>query len=436
MRSKSWPRNSIRARMTAGFALFIGLLMVAMCSVYFFYTRLASQRDADARLASTFATLQKEFGSGRYSLEKPNAFLDEEGDDLRAANAALVILDEQNRVVAQSQKDTPPWPPRDDAWRIATFTAGNRRAVIGVPWHQTEEALREHTTLALCLSALIVAFSSLGAWVLVGRTLAPINDLARQAKAVSAESLTIRLEASSPDAEITSLVETLDDLLTRLSETAAIRGRFYAAESHELRTPLQALTGRLEVARSRARTIIGHETALDEARSQAEQLTSLVQDLLLLNQLDANTMRPAGVLLDVADICVSEMEPLQALAEERGLAIELSLPDVCEVIAPWNHVTMLLRNLLENAVKYALPATRVRIQLTETTLSITNCSEPVSDIELHQYFNPFFRTDASRNSETGGNGFGLASCRAIADTNGWTLTLQPFDGGICATVQF
>ncbi len=436
MRPEAMRPNSIRARMTAGFTLFIALLMLVVCAAFFAYTKRSDSKNADARLTLAAQEIQRELRDGEYSLDNPAELVREENDNLRAADVAVLIVDKENRIVAQSQGEVPHWPPRGDDWRLTSFESGAHTVVIGVEWHETEEALRERTAFLLGLSALVAAFSSIGAWVLVGRTLAPIDHLARQAKAVSTENLRVQLAAPSPDAEITRLVATLNDLLTRLAETAATRGRFYAAASHELRTPLQALTGHLEVALSRRRDAEDYQTALGEAHAQAERLTTLVQDLLLLNQLDADTSRPPRVLLDVADMCVSELSALRPLAEERGLTLELSLPDACEISAPWNHATMLLRNLLENAVKYAVPDGVVRVQLAQNTLTICNDCAPVSGWDADKYFEPFFRPDASRNSQTGGNGLGLAICKAICTSNGWDIALHQEKSGVCVHVRF
>ena len=436
MRSQAMRPNSIRARMTAGFAFFIAVLMLAMCAAFFIYTKRADRHDADARLTSTAASIQQELKGGHHSLDKAAEFIAEEEDDLRAANVALIIVDRQNRVVAQSQRHVPSWPPRSDAWRIVSMEFGARRVVIGVPWHETEEDLRERTAFLLGLSAFVVAFSALGAWVLVGRTLSPIDHLARQAQAASTESLRVRLESPSPDAEIARLVTTLNDLLARLEDTAAARGRFYASASHELRTPLQALTGHLEVALSRPRDVAAYQEALGEGHAQAERLTTLVQDLLLLNQLDAGTSHPVVTLLDVADICETELSNLRALIEARDLTIHRNLPDACEINAPWTHVSMLTRNLLENAVKYATSGGAVRVRLDQSTLTIQNDCAPVIGWDADRYFEPFFRPDASRSSETGGNGLGLTICKAICESNGWDITLSQEQDGISVSVRF
>jgi signal transduction histidine kinase len=428
--------NSIRACMTAGFALFIAALMLAVCATFFLYTKRMERQDADASLSQAAQDIQRELRSGEHSLNNPAELFAEENDDFRAAGVALAIVDARGRIVAQSQARIPYWPPRGDAWRTTGFRSGAYTVVIGVPWHETEVELRERTVLLLGLSALVVGFSALGAWVLVGRTLSPIDHLARQAQAASTESLRVQLQAPSPDAEIARLVSTLNDLLARLGETAVVRGRFYAAASHELRTPLQALSGHLEVALSRKRSAAEYEVALCEAHAQAERLTSLVQDLLLLNQLDASTACPPGAPLDLADLCDSELRQLRPLAAARRLQIEAALPDSLEIIAPWNHAAMLLRNLLENAVKYATPGGAVRVQLARDELTICNDCAPVAGWDADKYFEPFFRPDASRNSETGGNGLGLAICKALCDSNGWELTLHQQAESVCAVVRF
>ncbi|HLJ54937.1 MAG TPA: ATP-binding protein, partial [Chthonomonadaceae bacterium] len=104
------------------------------------------------------------------------------------------------------------------------------------------------------------------------------------------------------------------------------------------------------------------------------------------------------------------------------------------------HVEMLTRNLLENAVKYATRGGIVSVSLAQQDgqcrLEVFNTfpSEPRLDPEA--LFEPFFRPDASRNLETGGNGLGLAICRAVTVANHWKLDWRQEADGIRATVWF
>jgi signal transduction histidine kinase len=460
--------NSIRTRMTIGFALYIAALMLLGCTALARNTRRVAERRAQELLNAAIVITEHEVAENqRYEQEHLRTGLPQrerkrsllqitqaEQVEIASGGLSLLVVDGQQRVLWQSQDRGPRWPQQDgDDWRIRTLRSDGQTLVLALPWEKTEHGLREQLLALLGLSVLIVTASALGGWFLVGRTLAPIDHLARQARAASTESLRVRLNTPSPDIEIVHLVTTLNSLLERLGETAAARGRFYAAASHELRTPLQALTGHLEVALSRWRNAVDYEAALREAHAQAERLTSLVQDLLLLNQLDVDTSRPPGEMLDLADICETELSHLRLIVTERNLKIQCSLPDVCEITAPWNHVTMLVRNLLENAVKYAIPGSEVNITLDGPQehvgtlpngkllngvahLAIWNQCELIEGWEATKYFEPFFRPDASRNSQTGGNGLGLAICKAICDTQGWTIALQQEDGGMCAGVMF
>lgn len=427
--------TSIRARMTLGFAAFISLLMLVVCGTFFAYTKHSDLQNADARLNEAAQEVRQGLHSSENNLTDAAGWVREEAEDLRPANVAIVVVNARGQVVAQSQRDVPSWPLRGDEWRTSTLQAGLDTIVIGVKWRETEEALRQRTTFLLVLSTFVVASSSVGAWVLVGRTLSPIDRLTRQAQEATTD-LRVQLAAPSSDAEMTRLVSTLNDLLARLSETIATRERFYAAASHELRTPLQALTGHLEVALSRPRNAQEYEITLRESHAQAERLSALVQDLLLLNQLDADTSRPPKMSLDIAEICASELAALRVLAQERALQIEVSDLEVCEVFAPWNHATMLLRNIVENAIKYATHGGKVRVELTDRVLTVWNQCASIEGWDEDKTFEPFFRPDASRNSETGGNGLGLAICKAICQSNNWHITLQQEADGVRVSIDF
>lgn len=442
--------NSIRARMTVGFALFTAALMLLMCAAFYFYIKHSDRKNADALLRQAAQEVRLDMEDEARNSDQMPDLLRETSSDLRSRDMAMLVIDQTGHILAHSPTPIPTWPLRGDSWRATTVEGRGYSIVLAVPWGKTEHALRERTLLLLALSLLVVAASAAGTWILVGRTLSPIDGLARQAQAASVEHLSVQLQAPTPDAEIARLVRTLNDLLARWSETVQSRERFYAAAAHELRTPLQALSGHLEVALSRQRSALEYQSALRESHAQTERLTGLVQDLLFLNQLDADTSRPPAVLLDVADICESKLLALRQLAQQRKVRIDVELPERCELSAPWNHATMLIGNLLENAVKYAdngandwCDADRtnvdcggtVRVRLEDKTLSI--CNSCVLDAtEAQRFFEPFYRADASRNSATGGNGLGLAICQSICDANGWNISLQQHHDTLCATVVF
>lgn len=313
------------------------------------------------------------------------------------------------------------------------------RILFAVPIGELEEEQNRRKVEFLALTALVIGLAGLGAWMLVGKILSPIDQLSRQASTASVDRMQVKLNPPSPDLEMIGLVDTLNGLLERLAQTSAMKGRFYAAASHELRTPLQALSGHLEVALTRSRTAEEYEDFIAEAHRQTVRLITLVKDLLLLHQLDTSPPTE-GIEVDLAGTCEQFIDLLQPLFEVRELTVELVHSGPSEIKAFHSHAEILVRNLLENAAKYASRGTSIEVQITESPkevrLEISNESKLAKEIDLDRIFEPFYRPDISRNSQTGGNGLGLAICQALASANGWSIQLRPKDGEVVVTVSF
>jgi signal transduction histidine kinase len=426
--------NSIRARMTRGFAAYTAILMLVMCAVYFLSTRYAQHHAANQQLEQNKRQLTDQIS------KQPDisihTLISKNESDWQAEGTAVVFVNSAGKIVAHSPGMYFTWPVHGDDWQIRTLPYKNYLIVIGVPWDKVENRLRRRTILFLLLSIFLVIALAAGAWVAVGRTLSPLDGLTEAAQKASATNGHLRLQPPSQDAEMVRLVETLNDLLSRHEETMAARGRFYAAAAHELRTPLQALTGHLELALGRERSDAEYKEALQEGHAQAEQLTDLVQGLLLLNQLETNTAKSQEDQLDLADICQTELASLKSSIEKRNLTIASTFADNCEITAPWSHAKILLRNILENAIKYASPNSTINIQLDKSTFTVYNKCDFQKDEDMQKYFEPFYRPDESRTSEVGGNGLGLAICKGICEVNGWEISLMRKDEGMMVEVRF
>lgn len=437
----------MRTRLTAGLTLAIAGLMLVVCFLTIGLAKHAAYQEADMQLRQVEVAIKRDLSQNDEDrITTYKALLAEEGDLLHANNLALVMLDRQGHVVARSQQAVPSWPLRGDAWRVLALHLDgatafkNQTMVLGLPWKRREHEFRQQAAMLLGVSLCVILAAARGAWVLVGRTLAPIHLLAQQAQTAQGSlGHNLRLTAPSQDTEVIALVTTLNGLLSGLTAMAASKGRFYAAASHELRTPLQALSGHLEVALSRPRTGVEYHAALAEAHLQTRRLTGLVQALLTLNQLDAAPTSAPCEPVNLAAACERALIYLRDEARHRELCLKPQLSDVT-ILAPSPHVHILLRNLFENAVKYATPGGEVRAQLMETqtavTLEIFNECRPDPAWEPARCFEPFYRPDASRNARTGGNGLGLAICKAVADANGWHLELKQEPDGVRCVVIF
>jgi signal transduction histidine kinase len=430
--------SSMRARMTLTFTAIAAMLLLVVGSGLVWFARQTAQREADALLQSAALQFQAEVGSGGRSVALSE--MSEEREQRRSQGVAIALYDSAGLRLCPST-ETVPSPPGSTTgeWRTVTVRVSADTAVFGVPWQKTERGLAREALALAALSLVVLLGTAAGAWVLVGRTLSPIERLSQQAARASADAPGVRLSAPSGDAEVVTLVGTLNGFLDRLYEATAARHRFYAAASHELRTPLQALQGHLELALTRQRSAEEYRGAVEEAREQTGYLSRLVEDLLALNRLQCVTGQTASERVDLTSVIERVAEGHAALADSRGVRMALQIPDDIRTAAPETHVEMLVRNLVENAIKYTLPGGQVEIGLTngpDPELTIANETGPIEPLDRDRLFEPFYRPDASRHSQTGGNGLGLAICKAAADANGWKLSFCQDAASVTVTVSF
>lgn len=128
-------------------------------------------------------------------------------------------------------------------------------------------------------------------------------------------------------------------------------------------------------------------------------------------------------------MCDIALQRAQKRIEARELIVVDNL-EALEVEAPPSHVEILLGNLVENAAKYAWRGGEIGVTISSSARRVQVWNEihpeqaPVLKSEAARLFDPFYRPDQSRTSETGGNGLGLAICQTIAGANGWQLEIE------------
>ena len=418
--------------------LVTGIFVVVTCSALICYSFFNAGRSVDSLLQNARRDAEQAIVDPQRP-ESLHEWLHERSVWLDSADLAAVLVDKDGHILQKSQPTVPAWPRFHDGWRTETLGSGGQTLIIGYPWWRTEAVLRSQAMLLSLLGLFLILVTGAASWALVGQTLLPIRLLSRQAQAASTDNLRLCLVAPTQDVEVVELVTTLNGLLARLADTASARGRFYAAASHELRTPLQALSGHLELALNRDRDVCEYRSMLEEARVQTQRLTVLTRDVLFLNRLEIGSV-PASQPVELSELCERMFTTVQVMAARRQLTLRLSLSEEAIVYAPPFHVEMLTRNLIENAVKYAPAGGEVTVSLKGGAglqrLEVFNTFPAEPKLDSEALFEPFFRPDASRNLETGGNGLGLAICRALATANRWSFEWRHDTDGIRAIVWF
>ncbi len=285
-----------------------------------------------------------------------------------------------------------------------------------------------------------LAVASFGGIFLAGRALSPIDRVTQQARRISAEDLSERLDLQLPDDEVGRLARTFDEMIARLDEAFRRQRQFTADASHELRTPLTAMKGQIEVALSRQRDAAAYQQVLQAVNEDVERMIRLVGSLLTLARADAGQLPLASESIDVGDLVRAAVEQVRPLAEERGVALTSEPGPAVAVRADEDLLLQLLLNLLDNAIKYTKAGGAAtagwRSAGQQIELRVRDTGAGIAAEDLPHVFDRFYRVDKARSRAEGGAGLGLAISRWIAEAHGGSISVESAPGaGTTFTVR-
>ena len=279
------------------------------------------------------------------------------------------------------------------------------------------------TTLLLIVPAIAVAFAGLS-WLLVGRTLQPVEDLRAKAAAISDTRDLRPLPPPQRNDEIGRLTTTLNEMLNRLRTSSEQQRRFVADAAHELRTPLTRIRTTVEVDLAQPATADPKRTNLD-VQHEAIGMQRLIDDLLHLAAGDNNTHRATSSRFDLDDVVTDEVR--QHRGSHPQLTIDSTGIRACEFHGDEAQVRRAIQNLLANACRYASNIITVVLRehdgLIELTIADDGPGIPADQRET--IFDRFARLDEARAREHGGAGLGLAITRDIVERHGGTIEVGP-----------
>ena len=206
--------------------------------------------------------------------------------------------------------------------------------------------------------------------------------------------------------------------------------RFITDAGHELKTPLTVITTCLSVLEMET----GKNKWIDKIQAQTDKMRDLVNDLVTLSRMDEE--RPPVIMADF-DISAAVAETADSFADSAqaaGLTLEQDIESGLSYHGDEAQIRQLCSILLDNAMKYALYTSPVRIGLKKEKSGIVlRCSNACAELpqeELNKLFDRFYRPDKSRSSETGGFGIGLSIARSIAQAHRGTIKAAAPQPGI------
>lgn len=287
--------------------------------------------------------------------------------------------------------------------------------------------------------AVMMPILMLVVWWVVSGSLEPVARVRSQVASRQADDLSAVSDAGLPD-EVRPLVQELNLLFGRVRTAFAAQQHFVADAAHELRTPLAALKLQA-LSLERADTPEARQLAVARLTAGIERATRLVEQLLVLARHEASSQEAVAVSeVALADLARRAVGDLAGVAQQKGVDLGLHRADEVKVAAHGDALMILLRNLIDNAIKYTPVGGTIDIDVQRTDnggalLLVEDSGPGIPAEERERVFDRFYRIAGS---EAAGSGLGLAIIKAIAERHGAVLTLGQSArlGGLAAAVTF
>ncbi len=231
------------------------------------------------------------------------------------------------------------------------------------------------------------------------------------------------------DPPVTGAVAVVDDVTERV-RIEAVRRDFVANVSHELKTPVGAISLLAEALEDERDPEVV-ERLTGRIGTEARRVSDLVEDLLDLRAIEEGGVSGPG-LVDLVEVAGEVVERVEPMAQRHGVAVVADLPAAAPVTGVRTQLLSLVRNLVENGVKYSDVGGTVRLGVSvddgSARVAVADDGMGIPARDLDRVFERFYRVDRARTRDTGGSGLGLSIVRNVVHGHGGTVRIDSREG--------
>jgi two-component system sensor histidine kinase QseC len=351
---------------------------------------------------------------------------------LHSANAPNTRLSAQDEGFSDAVAD-------GTRWRVFGAWDAQRRFLVQIGEREHSRNDITATVAKNMLIPVVLALPALGAliWLGIDRAIRPLRLLNQQVASRAPDNLA-PIEVSKAPAEVAPLVANLNRLFARVQASIDNERRFTADAAHELRTPLAALRAQAQVARG-ATGDAERDHALSSVIAGCDRASHLVDQLLTLARLEPEMFRVTLERCDLRAVAQGAIADVAPDALAKGIDVELEPGPPATVSGDARLLAVLVRNLVDNAVRYSPPGTLVRVRVGAdggaSSIEVVDAGPgvpPDARAKLGQRFHRMPDATAA------GTGLGLSIARRIAELHRARLAFAEGDDGrgLRASVAF
>ena len=328
--------------------------------------------------------------------------------------------------------------PKDTIYfeRHSDFIVGEIKFLINKKSHilqvATDYKILTHTMedllyILIFIVPIILIFSIIGGYFLIYKSFSPIEKILNNLKEINATNLSKRLDSSNANDEISKLSNEINNLLQRLEISFEKINQFSSDASHEPKTPLTIIRGELEIALRKDRTSKEYKDTLEVCMDEILIIQQTIDDLLFLAKNENNRqIFEEDAYID--EITFDAIKELKSYAKLKDIKIESEIKDIFQIKGHTKLLKIAIKNILKNAISFSHANSTVivknYIKDNQLIISIEDNGIGIAQEEQNKIFEKFYRTDKSRNKESGGTGLGMAIVEKIVTGHNGKIILK------------
>jgi signal transduction histidine kinase len=320
---------------------------------------------------------------------------------------------------------------------------GNHVGYVIIAMSTEEPALVLKNLFSTLLIAFPLALFALffATRLIAGRSIRPVLEIIRTTSRISNNNLDERIALPSNKDELYTLSTTINNLLDRIENAIGREKQFTADASHELRTPLAVVKGTLEVLIRKPRDSHEYREKIEYCINEVDRLNTLVDQLLQLARFENQKIFVSENELALDEIILESLQRFSAKIESSGLSIDFTFDRHFYISSDPYLVSIIIENLISNALKYSNSGGLVRIALSEKEdeirCEISDNGIGIAESELKKIYGQFYRAKATDHPSIKGNGLGLSIVKRLCSLLVVAIDINSVEGkGTTVLLQF
>jgi two-component system sensor histidine kinase BaeS len=286
---------------------------------------------------------------------------------------------------------------------------------------------------ALILVSIAAGLALLFGTLLFRQITRPLSDLQNSALEIAKGDLATRVAISTED-EVGQVGQAFNQMADKLENVQRLRRQMVADIAHELRTPLSVIRGNLEAMLD---GLIEPEPGeLADVHEEVMRLTRLTEDLRLLSLADAGQLSLVMQQIELCELIKATLDHLKVLAENQRVLLESDISELTHLVpGDPDKLKQALINLIENAIRFTPPGSRVLVKAYENAgkvnILVIDGGPGIPPEDQPFVFERFWRGDSGRDRADGGSGLGLSIVKEIVSKHGGSVAVDSPPGGPC-----